>query len=216
MVSEDVAMIIPATLMQETKSGSFPWLFWILVVLALLAALAVAFMVWRKKQPESKKDSTEDATGTDVRRKENTEGLPPRREDNAAAAHRRRKWTEFDEGRQEQSGPAPDTLGLKIIAGPLTGRRVEIGAYPFRIGASRDNDLPIPDDDRISGHHAHIHRKSGRMSVQDVGSKNGTFVNGEKIDAVQTLQVGDVITVGGSELELVAGAQHARSAEPVR
>lgn len=81
-----------------------------------------------------------------------------------------------------------------------------------RIGRRPDNDLVFDPkrDLLVSGHHAEIRHVDGRTLVVDVGSKNGTFVNGERIRAPMPLMPGDRIELGpeGPEfsIEIVADA----------
>ena len=56
---------------------------------------------------------------------------------------------------------------------------------------------------------------SGRLTVEDLGSANGTFVNDERIDAPQTLNVGDVVRVGSTTLQLT-DVGRAPAAAPAR
>src|SRR5262245_18467190 len=63
------------------------------------------------------------------------------------------------------------------------------------IGRSRENDIFLPDQ-WLSRHHAEIHRDGEGFSLKDLGSKNGTLLNGSRIDAQQRLRAGDVITLG--------------------
>lgn len=67
-----------------------------------------------------------------------------------------------------------------------------------RIGRRTENDLVFDPkrDLLVSGHHAEIRHVEGRTLVVDLGSKNGTFVNGERIRAPMPLMPGDRIELG--------------------
>ncbi|MBV8360042.1 MAG: FHA domain-containing protein [Deltaproteobacteria bacterium] len=54
----------------------------------------------------------------------------------------------------------------------------------------------ILTDPRVSGRHAQFRYINGRWSLQDLGSKNGTLVNGKKIQVPTPLNVGDLIAFG--------------------
>ena len=62
------------------------------------------------------------------------------------------------------------------------------------IGRWKDNDV-IVDDRWVSRNHARIHREDDRYVVEDLGSKNGTFVNGQRIAGPVVLSDGDVLQV---------------------
>src|SRR5260370_641779 len=69
----------------------------------------------------------------------------------------------------------------------------------FRIGRSDKNNIVI-DDDVASRHHAMLqHSEGGLFYITDLGSSNGTFVNGTHISMPVLLQPGDLITIGGHE-----------------
>jgi pSer/pThr/pTyr-binding forkhead associated (FHA) protein len=77
------------------------------------------------------------------------------------------------------------------------------------------NEGRLGGDPEISRRHARVFRGPGQqLQVEDVGSANGTFVNGERIAAVRTLAIGDVIRVGRTALEVLAGP--AAQVEPPR
>jgi len=67
------------------------------------------------------------------------------------------------------------------------------------VGRSEDNDLALPDP-FSSGHHALILPKDGGFALRDNGSKNGTFLNGKKIQGEADLKKGDEILVGSTRL----------------
>jgi len=91
---------------------------------------------------------------------------------------------------------------LKFISGKYQG-----GEFPLRpnreiiIGRSSDLDMVLVED-MVSRKHAKITTDEHSVSIQDLGSTNGTFVNGEKIRAVR-LKEGDRILVGTSIIKLV-------------
>jgi hypothetical protein len=66
------------------------------------------------------------------------------------------------------------------------------------IGRGLNNDV-ILEDSRVSRHHAQLRYRSRRFWVTDLGSTNGTYVNGEPVQE-QALRDGDVISLGGLEL----------------
>jgi serine phosphatase RsbU (regulator of sigma subunit) len=71
---------------------------------------------------------------------------------------------------------------------PLTKDRVTIGR-------SRDSDIFLPDQ-WLSRHHAEILKKDLNFFLHDMGSKNGTLLNGEPVHGDRRLRHGDVITLG--------------------
>ena len=95
-------------------------------------------------------------------------------------------------------------LALRFISGKYQG-----GEFPLRsnreivIGRSSDLDMVLVED-MVSRRHAKITTTDGGILIQDVGSTNGTFVNGEKIEGVARLSEGDRILVGTSIIKVVA------------
>lgn len=74
----------------------------------------------------------------------------------------------------------------------------ELTQGTLSIGRSQDNDLQI-DDPAVSGHHAKIVTVFETHYVEDLGSTNGTFVNGTRTKT-HTLHNGDVLTIGHYQL----------------
>lgn len=70
------------------------------------------------------------------------------------------------------------------------------------VGRTPDNDVAI-DHPLISRHHARLVRTGSQWSVTDLGSTNGTYVNGQRVAAATPLRAGDVIDLGGSRLVLL-------------
>ncbi|MSR64495.1 MAG: FHA domain-containing protein [Verrucomicrobiae bacterium] len=70
-----------------------------------------------------------------------------------------------------------------------------VPSKPFTIGRSTMADVSIPDDERMSRVHCEIRREGGHYYIRDLDSKNGTWVNQERIKKSQ-IKFGDKIKVG--------------------
>jgi pSer/pThr/pTyr-binding forkhead associated (FHA) protein len=94
---------------------------------------------------------------------------------------------------------------LTIESGPDAGHTHRAGEKAVRMGRSPDNDV-IFRDPATSGHHARLERRGDVFWVVDLGSTNGTFVNGEAVQEKQ-LNPGDRLTVGQNSVQFsVIGA----------
>jgi len=95
------------------------------------------------------------------------------------------------------------TPGLEVVSGRASGKRLSLGDEPLEIGREGSDDGRLGDDPELSRHHARISRfEDGRLLVEDLGSTNGTFVNGEQIGAPTVRGVGDTLSLGESELRV--------------
>jgi DNA-binding winged helix-turn-helix (wHTH) protein len=101
------------------------------------------------------------------------------------------------EAHGERSAIAPtESSGAAFPCGLLWGAH-EIGLREGenRIGRTPDCAVRI-DSPQVSRHHARILVHEGRATVEDLGSKNGTFVDGARLDAPRRLEDGDNVCVG--------------------
>jgi len=88
------------------------------------------------------------------------------------------------------------------IAGPGQPiRKVIIGGAQVLVGRWDDTDVRL-DFRGVSKQHAYITRKNGQLFVQDLGSTNGTFVNGRRITAETPLRPGDVVQFGNAPFQV--------------
>ncbi|MDX6668035.1 MAG: putative drug exporter of the superfamily, partial [Solirubrobacteraceae bacterium] len=94
------------------------------------------------------------------------------------------------------------SLKLTVVAGPAEGTTIPLGDQPFTIGRSGQGIEKLGDDPELSRAHARIHMREGSLVVEDLGSLNGTIVNGRRIDAVTELHPGDSLEVGTSTLRV--------------
>jgi pSer/pThr/pTyr-binding forkhead associated (FHA) protein len=108
-------------------------------------------------------------------------------------------------------------MRLRIRRGPGAGTTIECERVRFSIGRSRANDIPLLGDWRVSRRHCEILRQGWHWILVDVGSTNGTCVNGRRVSGPTVLRHGDVITLGESEIEvLMAGEEFAGGGHPLR
>ncbi|MBW2282425.1 MAG: FHA domain-containing protein [Deltaproteobacteria bacterium] len=87
---------------------------------------------------------------------------------------------------------------LAIVSGPLAGTVVALKSGKTRIGYLEDNDITL-NSTTVSRYHAEITSRGRRTQIQDLGSKNGTRVNGQPVRE-SPLQPGDRIQMGEVEL----------------
>ena len=87
-------------------------------------------------------------------------------------------------------------LWLKFTDEKGDYRRVSVDRKTFVIGRHSDNDLCIPNA-KLSRQHAEIESFDDVFTVSDLGSSNGTFVNGEDLHEPTALQNGDELDLGG-------------------
>jgi len=99
-------------------------------------------------------------------------------------------------------GPRARTGVLIVLASPALTVDSErtLDSAPVTLGRSSDNDMNLGDDEFASAHHAKVEPRRDGVWVEDVGSTNGTFVNGAKLNRPQKLTPGDIIRVGETDL----------------
>jgi hypothetical protein len=86
-----------------------------------------------------------------------------------------------------------------------TGEVFPLGFEPTSIGRHADNEIILPDN-QASRHHAEIVMQGGRWLIADLGSANGTFVNGEMLTGPQVLNHGDLVRVGQTQFRVEIAA----------
>jgi len=84
---------------------------------------------------------------------------------------------------------------LLLLSGPSAGLRYEIQAEAT-IGRSPSCEIPLPEDDHVSRRHARFFVQEGQVRLADLGSRNGTAVNGERVSGEVLLHPGDRVQVG--------------------
>ena len=85
-----------------------------------------------------------------------------------------------------------------------TGRSMVLNSGMTTMGKSHDADLSIPDNNRISRHHAAIAFRNGQYYLYDQGSTNGTFLNNMPVDANGIRLIsGDIIRLANEDIQFI-------------
>ncbi len=104
---------------------------------------------------------------------------------------------------------------LVCTQGMLEGQRFVITVDGLRIGREPGNEIHI-DDSGISRQHARVLLHNGAVWVQDAGSRNGIFVNDQRVPDHKQIKVGDRLTFGGHAFEVAeeSAAPAPRASDP--
>ncbi|HPC58612.1 MAG TPA: FHA domain-containing protein [Kiritimatiellia bacterium] len=88
-------------------------------------------------------------------------------------------------------------MHLRYINKLGISKDIELTGEPLSIGRSREADIPLLDD-RVSRVHCGIRLSEGEFYLKDLKSRNGTFVNGQRVEDTVKLKPGDRIQVGST------------------
>lgn len=90
---------------------------------------------------------------------------------------------------------------LIVATGKSAGRAIVLKRPRLLIGRAEECDIR-PLSDEVSRRHCQVLKESDHVAVEDLGSRNGTFVNGKRIEAKTLLHDGDRLRVGSLELTI--------------
>jgi hypothetical protein len=107
-----------------------------------------------------------------------------------------------------EGGPNPKRRGprakelaqLVVIAGQAVGDSVPLQGE-ITLGRAADSTLDI-EDDYASSHHARLYRDAESWILADLGSTNGTYINGVRIERPTRIGAEDIIRIGRTQLKL--------------
>lgn len=108
---------------------------------------------------------------------------------------------------------------LRLLSGPQSGKKIEVGPdHRFVIGRDDACNLVL-NDPEVSRRHAYLIEAAGGIEVGDLGSSNGTRLNGRRIEQPTQLKPGDTLEIGGTRMQVEAStaidpAQPAAAAPP--
>ena len=105
---------------------------------------------------------------------------------------------------QAHGRPAAHLGRLVIEHSPslARGASFEVSTAPLTLGRGADNAIQLPVDEYASARHARIEALRDGLWVVDLGSTNGTYVNGVPVEGRQRLQEGDLVRVGETDLRV--------------
>jgi pSer/pThr/pTyr-binding forkhead associated (FHA) protein len=98
---------------------------------------------------------------------------------------------------------SPNDAMLLVKRGPNVGARYLLDSDVVRAGRHPDNEIFL-DDVTVSRWHAEFRRDNAHFVLQDVGSLNGTYLNGDRIDSARVRR-GDEVQIGKFKLVFLAG-----------
>jgi class 3 adenylate cyclase len=125
------------------------------------------------------------------------------------------RWQLFEviwkrEAEPSSSGTTEGTTGSEYLAVELPDgvRMVQLDRGRVTIGRGAENSLALSGDRKISRLHASLDDYGAGWSIEDLGSRNGTYVNGSRLWAKQGLRPGDEIRVGDTVIRYHTARAH--------
>jgi pSer/pThr/pTyr-binding forkhead associated (FHA) protein len=101
---------------------------------------------------------------------------------------------------KSKSSPRRQWRLLAIEPPAASGRAFDVNGE-LTIGRAAGCHISLPDDTFVSNVHARVYERDGDVFVEDLGSTNGTLVNGERLEGTRQLRKGDRISTGLTVLE---------------
>lgn len=101
-----------------------------------------------------------------------------------------------------RAAPELTTGALVVVKSPVyeEGERFDLDTLALTVGRGAPNDVQLDGDEFASARHARIEPRRDGVWVEDIGSTNGTYVNGTKLDRPRKLVPNDVVRVGETDL----------------
>lgn len=103
---------------------------------------------------------------------------------------------------------------LVVLQGPLTGQNLPLRGMELVVGREAAPPFQLATYKEVSRRHARLFVQNGGWCIEDVGSTNGTFVNGARITSPITLREGDVLRLGDFQARFAAGASQNAALPP--
>ena len=102
---------------------------------------------------------------------------------------------------------------LKVVGGKNDGRQIKISVPEFVIGRGEKAHLK-PSSELISRMHCAVRVKDGKVEVEDLGSRNGSFVNDEQLTGPYQAKSGDRLRVGNLNFEILIDPTQSGNKKP--
>ena len=100
--------------------------------------------------------------------------------------------------------PSVERAKLVVLKSPAldVGEEVPVDSMPVAIGRGGQNEIALDGDEFASAQHARFETRRDGLWVEDIGSTNGTFVNGARVTTPRRLSKGDVVRVGQTDFRV--------------
>ncbi len=102
---------------------------------------------------------------------------------------------------------------LVVVRGRSETQALKLGSGVTTVGRQDDCQLRI-NSAQVSRKHCELFEKKGLLLVKDLGSSNGTLVNGKKVQGQRVLELGDELTIGGVKFRVEKGVGGPTTASP--
>jgi hypothetical protein len=99
--------------------------------------------------------------------------------------------------------PSPiDSGKLVVVKSPALeeGEELQLDSAPLLLGRGSRNDVNLARDEYASTEHARVEPRRDGVWLEDVGSTNGTYLNGNRLTRAKKLAPGDIVRIGETEL----------------
>ena len=113
----------------------------------------------------------------------------------------RRDQRRSKRGSKPARPPRGTPTKVVVVDGPTAGVAVPLDQTPILIGRGNDAAIRL-DDDYVSTRHARIASNGDQWFVEDLGSTNGTYIGSHRLTQPTTLQLGSLVRIGKTTLEL--------------
>src|SRR5262245_51627729 len=90
---------------------------------------------------------------------------------------------------------APPAIRLEVLGGPMDGIAARKDADTITIGRDPGCDFVLPLDPMVSSHHARILRDAGAFWLEDLASRNGSYVGDHRVDGRVAITPGTLIVL---------------------
>ena len=101
----------------------------------------------------------------------------------------------------------PETLwqlSVEVVGGgPMDGLRARVPGPRLTMGRSADNDLPLSSDPMVSARHARIVREGQHYCLEDLDSRNGTFLGDQRLHERFLIGPGTTFSLGQTQVEFM-------------
>jgi hypothetical protein len=106
------------------------------------------------------------------------------------------------EGGLVRGGSGIQTGTLVVVKSPALdeGSDIVLNSSPLTVGRGEQNDIELEGDEFASAQHARFEPRQDGVWIADMGSTNGTYVNGAQLERPRKLARGDIVRVGQTDL----------------